>query len=148
MGRRSRFWVSALSVLLLSAGCASRSKVGEPLPASTFAELSVPLNLVEFNVAGTPHARGVFLKLSRLPDSLTHRWENNPARIILEIAGPTGEESPQEVFPAGDDLVTRLEVSRTFGVLRVIIDLHGEEVPQYTVHQMADYVMVRLNTSS
>ena len=148
MGRRSRFWVSALSVLLVTTGCAGRSHVAEPLPASTFAELSVPLNLVEFNVAGTSQGRGVFLKLSRLPDSLTHRWESNPPRIILEIAGPTGEESAPEVIPAGDDLVTRLEVSRTFGVLRIIIDLRSQEVPEYTVHQMADYVMVRLKTAS
>jgi hypothetical protein len=148
MGRRPRLWVSALSVLLLTAGCASRTHVEQPLPASTFAELSVPLSLVEFNVAGTEQGRGVILKLSRLPDSLTHRWENNPARIIIDIAGPTGEESPQEVFPAGDDLVTRLEVSRTFGYLRIIIDLRTEQVPEYTVHQMADYVMVRLKTAS
>jgi hypothetical protein len=137
-----------MSLLLLAGGCASRSSTSEQLPASAFDELSVPLSLLEFNVVGTRDARGLILKLSRLPDSLTYRTEENPARIILEIAGPTGEESGEEALPGGDSLVTRLIVSRTFGILRVAIDLYSNRVPEYSVHQMADYVMVRLATPS
>jgi hypothetical protein len=136
-----------MAVFLLAGGCALRSPAAQPLPASTFSELSVPLKLVEFNVVGTRDARGLFLKLSRLPDSLTHHAEDNPARIVLEIAGPTGEESPEEAFPGGDALITQLLVSRTFGVLRVAIDLQSEDVPEYSVHQMADYIMIRLKTA-
>jgi hypothetical protein len=137
-----------MSIVLLSAGCASRGKGPEPLPASTFSELSVPLDLVEFNVVGTQSIRGLILKLSRLPDGLAYHAEENPPRIIIDISGPTGEESPEQAFPGNDSLVTRLTVSRTYGVLRVAIDLYSEGLPEYTVHQMADYVMVRLGPSS
>lgn len=148
MARASRPWLAASIALLFASGCAERAPLAEPQVANALAELSAPLDVVEFEVASVGNRRGIFLKLSRLPDSLTHRTEENPAQIVLEIAGPTGEESPEEAFPGSDDVVRQLRVSRTFGVLRVAIVLQADEVPEYSVHQMADYIMIRLGPTS
>jgi hypothetical protein len=84
------------------------------------------------------------LKLSRLPDSIQHSSDGDPARIVLEIRGPTGGEGPEEAFPGGDSLVSRVRVAPRPGVLWVSLDLVGNDVPAYTVHNMADWVMVRV----
>src|ERR1041385_2844926 len=93
-------WLFAL-VSITAIGCAHRPP--EPSTdknlAGSLSTLSAPLDVREYNVAKADGARGVFLKLSRLPDSVTHRSESHPARIIVEIAGPTGVETPEEVFP-------------------------------------------------
>ncbi len=92
----------------------------------------------------------MFLNLSRLPDSVAHRSETHPARIVLDIKGPTGAETPEVAFPSGDTLVSRMRVSRQPGILRVVLDLQGDEPPEYSVHIMADWIMIRLapDTSS
>jgi AMIN domain len=145
MGPTSRAWFFTLAVCVVIGGCAKRAPLTEPPTHDPFAELSAPLDLVEFRVVKADGHRGLFLKLSRLPDSVTHHTEKNPSRIVLDIAGPTGTESPDEAFPGDDSLVSRLHVSRTFGVLRVAIDLQSVEVPEYSVHPMADYIMIRLD---
>jgi hypothetical protein len=107
------------------------------------AELLVPLDVQEYEVASADGYRGVFLKLTRLPDGIEHRSESKPARIILEVKGPTGQEVPEESFPGRDTEISRLRVSRAYGVLRVVLDLPGDEPPEYSVHAMADWVMIR-----
>jgi hypothetical protein len=136
-------WVAA-ALLLCGAGCARRAPLAEPMSMDKFAHLAAPLEVREFEVVGVDEHRGLFIKLSRLPDSVSHHVEYDPASIVLEIGGPTGGESPEESFPGHDGLVQRLRITRTFGGLRVAIDLQGGEVPDYSVHQLADYIMVRL----
>ena len=41
-------------------------------------------------------------------------------------------------------LVTSMRVSKTFGWLQIVLDLQTDELPPYTVQQLADYIMVRL----
>lgn len=140
---------------LLAGGCVARRPSADlgadahesVLPAS-LPGANIPLDLREFEVVDAEGGyRGVFLKLSRLPTAVTHASADDPPRIELDIRGPTGAESPEEVFPAGDTLVTRMRVSRETGLLRVVIDLQGDVVPEYAVFPMADWIMVRLKTS-
>ena len=150
MGRLRAVARGALAVLLL-AGCsshkASKDLAGEPSAIPASAGETIPLDLREFDVvAGEGGFRGVFLKLSRLPTGVTHRSESAPPRIILDIAGPTGTATAPESFPAGDDLVTQVQYARQAGVLQVVLDLAGDEVPEYQVLPMADWVLVRIKT--
>lgn len=142
-----------LVAAVLAGGCSTkRAAVDElgakdaPLP-DTLAAYSVPLDLREFDVVEAEGGqRGVFLKLSRLPTGVTATSQSDPPRIIVDIQGPTGTESPEEVFPGGDTLVTHVGVSRTAGWLRVILDLQGDGTPQFAVFPMADWVMVRIKS--
>ena len=151
MGRLRVATVGALAALAL-AGCASRkgSKdlAGEPSAIPANAGESIPLDVREFDVAtGEGGFRGVFLKLSRLPTGVTHHSESSPPRIVLDIAGPTGTETAPETYPGGDELVTQVQLARQPGVLQVVLDLSGDDVPEYQVLPMADWVLVRIKSS-
>lgn len=134
---------------LLAAGCASRAPL-EPGEGSDFERslnaISAPLVLQDYRVVTAEGQRGVFLKLSRLPDAVEHHSEENPPRVVVEINGPTGTETADEEFPGGDTLISRVRVEQTFGLLRVTLQLQGNEVPPYSVHRMADWVMIRLGS--
>jgi len=150
-GRTRALLFGALALGLLLAGCSTKkSRNADVLGAkdSTFsglADYSVPLDLREFNVESTETGyRGVFLKLSRLPSAVTSTAQSDPPRIIVDIRGPTGTDSPEEVFPGGDTMVSHVGVTRTDGNLRVILDLQSDELPEYGVYPMADWVVVRI----
>jgi hypothetical protein len=139
---------AALLAALLAPGCSAKKAPldGNVLEGKT-PVVQVPLDVQDFKVLHADGHRGVLLKLSRLPDSVRHSDATNPARIVLEIGGPTGGESPVESFPSDDALVYNLRVSRSAGVLRVELDLSSDQLPPYSVHTMADYVMVRFDAS-
>jgi len=147
-------WSVAAAVAVLAAGCASKQPSADVLGAkdvglTDVAGYSVPLDLREFEVDSAEGGyRGVFLKLSRLPSAVTATSEKNPTRIILDIQGPTGAESPWETFPGGDTLVTHVGVSRYMGGLRVVLDLATDEMPEYAVYPMADWVVVRIKPTN
>ena len=139
----------ALMMALVLDGCASRKPppdvLGAKDPNLGLSDYSVPLDLREFEVESTEAGyRGVFLKLSRLPSAVTATSQSDPPRIIVDISGPTGTESPEEVFPGGDTMVSHVGVSRSAGNLRVILELQTEKVPEYGVYPMADWVVVRI----
>ncbi len=141
--------IGALALAAL-AGCASRTPSGElrgeptALPES-LPGMSIPLDVREFDVVvGDDGYRGVFLKLSRLPTGVTHSAQSDPTRIVVTIAGATGSEAAPETFPANDEVVTKFMVARRLGYVQVVLDLSTEEVPEYEVLPMADWVLVRI----
>jgi len=136
--------------LALLVGCASHKSAtdlkGEESALPTHLPgMSIPLDVREFDVVPAENgSRGVFLKLSRLPSGVTHRAESNPTRIILEISGPTGTESGEEIFPSNDSLVTNIGLSRKMNGLQVVLNLDTTEMPAYDVLPMADWILVRI----
>lgn len=148
MWRKFNAFAALAAVLLLAAGCAQRAPLDdtvEPVPNEGLAKLAAPLDLSQFEVVSSGGGyRGIFLRLSRFPDSISASQSSDPAQIILDIAGPTGAESPEETFPGGDTLVSRVRVSRALGNLHIVFDLAAADPPKFTVHQMGDWVMVRL----
>lgn len=131
------------------AGCAKRDPLAKADKSSGLLEeslpgISIPLEVSDYDVLNESGYRGVFLKLSRLPDSVQSSSDSDPARIVLEIKGPTAGEGPEEAFPGGDSLISRVRVAPRPGVLWVSLDLVGQSVPEYTVHSMADWIMVRV----
>ena len=148
-----KFGVLALVCSLASAvgGCSQRLPLEEAGASATspdFDSLAAPLDLKSFEVvsSGSGH-RGVFLRLTRFPEAIAHSDHSGPARIVIDIQGPTGVESPEESYPGGDSVVSTVRVSRQPGTLRVVLDLVGDDAPAYTVHRMADYIMVRIRPS-
>ena len=148
MSRVRALLCCGLTVAAVAAGCASKRGRSDELGAKevppSLANYSEPLDLREFEVNTAEGGyRGVFLKLSRLPTSVTTTSEA-PARIVVDISGPTGTDSPWETYPAGDTLVTHIGVARHVGGLRVVLDLETNEMPEYSVYPMADWVVVRI----
>jgi hypothetical protein len=138
----------ALVIAAAASGCSAKRKPPDELGAKEAAlsqdtpGYSVPLDLREFDVDATDGGyRGVFLKLSRVPTSVVSSTQSSPARIIVDMQGPTGTESAEELFPGGDTLVTHV------GVSRVILDLDTDQPPEYAVLPMADWVLVRIKPS-
>lgn len=136
--------VCACLVMALPLGCSRRlSGPGTEKPA--IEGLAVPLDVQKFQVAPSGGRRGVFLRLSRLPHGIEHRSASHPARIIIDVAGPAGEEGPEEVLPGDEVVVKELRILRQYGSLRITLGLPGDEPPKYSVHRMADWIMIRLD---
>lgn len=132
-------------LMALTAGGCGGKQIAERTDLADLQGLALPLDVREVQLARADGNRGVFLRLSRLPEGIHHRAMGDPARLVLEIKGPTGTQG-EEDLPGTDDLVSRLRVQRDFGVLRVLVDLRGEEVPEYSVHAMADWIMIRFKS--
>jgi hypothetical protein len=150
---RSYCRIAALLLAASLAACSSRQtsndlKDEESVLPYSMPGASIPLDIREFEVVPAANgARGVFLKLSRLPGDITHRSENGPARIVIDIAGPTGTESAPEAFPANDTLVTQVTMSRQMNSMQIVLDLEGDEPPPYDVLPMADWILVRIKST-
>lgn len=143
--------LSGVLFLMLLASCSSHARIEDGTEANAslgLEKLSVPLDLQEVEIGEGRGYRGIFLKLTRLPDSVSYSSASDPARIILEIKGPTGTHSPEERIPSGDEFASGVRVSRDLGLLRVVVDLQADDPPVYSVHNMADWIMIRLGPPS
>jgi hypothetical protein len=127
---------------LLAVGCAQ--KLGRPTAAPSGDQAPVTLrNLQIENIDGH---RAVLLRLSRLPTMVRHSSSRKPPEITLQAWGPAGDgDLPERALPQIDPLVAQVRVSRRDGGLTVVLDFHGDEPPPYSVHQMADWIMVRFD---
>jgi hypothetical protein len=144
-----KFAVSSLICVaaLAAGGCSQRLPLEEASTTPDFSHLASPLDLRQFEVVASAGGyRGVFLRLSRFPERITTTDSSDPGRIILDIAGPTGEESPEESFPGGDTVVSQVRVTRYTGLLRITLDLSLPDPPEYSVHRMADWIMIRMKS--
>ena len=112
----SCFSAASLAAVALLPACSSKRSTRDELgakeaaaSATPLADYTAPLDLREFEVAETEGGyRGVFLKLSRLPTSVVAA-----VRAIRRASSSTsrdrpGTESPEEVFPGGDTMVTHV----------------------------------------
>lgn len=106
-----------------------------------------PVTLRNLQVTTVEGHRAVLLRLSRVPTLVRHSSERRPARITVQAWGPIGEgDLPERSMPQIDAQVTQVRVSRHDGGLNVTLDLNGDEPPEYSVHEMADWIMIRFAT--
>jgi hypothetical protein len=106
----------------------------------------IPLTVRAFDVSKADDHHGVFFKLSRVPDAVHAQDASDPARIIVDVDGPSaGDDLPVQSYPGTDTLVSQIDMSRVNGSLHLILHLSGDHPPPYVVRQMADYVVVQLN---
>jgi len=104
-----------------------------------------PLAVEDVRVSSADGHRAVFFKLSRFADAIRHEATSEPARIRLELAGPAvGADMPEERVVTADDVVRAVRISRSGGTVRITLELDGETPPDYSVREMADWIMVRL----
>ena len=89
----------------------------------------------------------VLLRLSRPPTLIRHSSSKNPAQITVQAWGPAGEDLPERALPQFDAQITQVRVWRKEGALNIVLDLQGNDPPEYTVHEMADWIMIRFNAS-
>lgn len=137
--------IVAVAVALAIAGCTAQSQP-EILTPEQFAELSVPLDIREYRTVNGSGTQAVFIKLSRLPNGVDHHVESASASIVLDVKGPAGPATVDEESLQGTTPLARIRVARGPNVLRLSLDMERGEVPPYSVHLLADWIMVRLET--
>jgi hypothetical protein len=136
--RRFLWWTPLLLVVVV--GCAQRLSAPTAAPTGDQA----PVELRNFQVTTVDGHRAVLLRLSRLPTLLRYSDSRRPVGITIQAWGPVGDaDLPERSLPAEDEQITGVRVSRHDGALRVVLDLNGDEPPAYSVHQMADWIMIR-----
>lgn len=131
----------AIFLAALMSGCASRVSPPTPTPTGDQA----PVSLRNFQVVTVEGHRAVLLRLSRVPFQVRHSSVNDPPQIIVQVWGPVGDgDLPERSLPQIDPEIGALRVSRHAGDLTVVLDFKGLQPPPYSVHQMADWIMIRL----
>ena len=107
-----------------------------------------PVTLRNLQVATIEGNRAVLLRFSREPYGLAYTTEPGPGRLTVRASGPPGEgDLPERSLQQLDAQIADVRVSRTQGTLQVVIDFKADEVPPHSVHQMVDWVMIRLPAS-
>jgi hypothetical protein len=141
---RARAVRSAVVVCaLLLSGCSTSFLKPTPTPGGDEA----PVTLRDLQIENADGHRAVLLRLSRVPSSVRHSSSSNPAQITVQAWGPVGEgDLAERDLPQVDDEITQVRVSRRAGGLSVVLDLKGDQPPSYTVHEMADWIMIRFGT--
>jgi len=126
----------------VAAGCA---KTVAP-PAAVVGN-QAPVALRNLQVANVDGHRAVLLRLSRPPELVRQSSGKHPGRIVLQAMGPAGEGDLSERDLAQvDPLLNNVRVSRRQGALEVVLEFKTEEPPPYSIHEMGDWIMVRLDT--
>ena len=140
---RLSYRVALLGVLLI-AGCAQ--KIGRPTPSPSGDE--APVTLRNLQIESIDGHRAVLLRLSRLPTMVRHSSSRRPAQITVQAWGPVGEgDIAERVLPQLDAQIAQVRVSRHDGGLTIVLDFHGDSPPQYSINQMADWIMVRFTAA-
>jgi hypothetical protein len=128
-------------VALLAAGCAHKLAAPTPVPAGSEA----PVALRNLEITTVDGHGAVLLRLSRPPTLVRESSGENPARIIILAWGPPGgADLPERAMPQLDSEIREVRVSRRAGTLQVVLEFKGAALPPYSVHQMVDWIMVRL----
>lgn len=137
---RSVKWVRTLvlcSVVTVNAGCAL---IGAPRDSGEPGIL-----LRNLQIETVDGHRAILLRLSRLPQRLTHSSNSAPASITVRALGPQGQaDFEEQILPQTDPQVFQVRVARIGGELRVTLDLKSNSPPPYIVLEMADWIMIRL----
>lgn len=126
--------------VLLVVGCAQKLASPTASPSGDQA----PVNLRNLQIENVDGHRAVLLRLSRLPTMVRHSSSRHPGQITVQAWGPVGDgDLPERALPQMDAQVAQVRVSRHDGGLTIVLDLHSDEPPAYSVHEMADWIMVR-----
>ncbi len=122
------------------AGCAASLAAPSASPTGDQA----PVTLRNLQIETANGHRAVLLRLSRLPTQVRYSSSSRPARISIQAWGPPGDEDlPERALTQIDPQIAQVRVSRKRGGLNIVLDLQGDEPPAYSVHEMADWIMVR-----
>src|SRR5262245_50278190 len=88
--------------------------------------------------------QGVFAKLNRPPQDVSHVLLTNPNRLLIEISGPTGENVVAERYAVENPMVSQVQIGSDPGKIRLTLMLKGDQAPVYTVDDLKDTVVAFL----
>jgi type IV pilus assembly protein PilQ len=88
--------------------------------------------------------QGVFAKLSRPPQNLSHTMLSNPNRLMIEMTGPMGQNIIAERYAVNNPMVEQVQVGSDEGKIRLTLLLKGDSQPTYTVDTLNDSVVAFL----
>ncbi len=85
--------------------------------------------------------QGVFAKLNRAPQDVSHVLLTNPTRLLIEISGPTGENVVAERYAVDNPLVSQVQIGADAGKTRLTLLLKGDQAPVYSVDDLKDTIV-------
>jgi type IV pilus assembly protein PilQ len=88
--------------------------------------------------------QGVFAKLSRPPQEVTHVLLSNPNRLMIELTGPMGQNIVAERYAVQNPMVEQVHIASDADKIRLTLVLKGNTAPTYTVNDLNDSVVAFL----
>lgn len=159
------WWTAVLLCVTALAGCAQRvitseepvSSAGSPAQAGepgqltetalpqTAAVTAAAMDIREIKLIEDNGQHGLFVKLSRMPDGVTHYVLKQPSRLVIEVAGAAGGgETSVQKYPVQDPVIHEIRVARHEGKIRLTLELRGDSVPAPSVDNLNDTVIAFL----
>jgi type IV pilus assembly protein PilQ len=151
--------VSVAGALVALVGCAPKPELDEPqssagavvgqeqvssaTSAASAADSQVLL-IRELKIIDDNGQQGVFAKLSRPPREVSHVLLSNPNRLMIEMAGPMGQNIVAERYKVDNALVEQVHVGSDEGKIRLTLQLKGETPPTYSVDELNDTIVAFL----
>ena len=114
----------------------SKEEVTNVSTASPVAGADVLL-IRELKIIDDNGQQGVFAKLSRPPQNLSHTMLSNPNRLMIEMTGPMGQNIIAERYAVNNPMVEQVQVGSDEGKIRVTLLLKGDTPPTYTVDTLS-----------
>ncbi len=137
-----RVGLVVLLFAIMTVGCTHQLAA----PTATPTGNEAPVSLRNLQVTTVEGHRAVLLRLSRVPTLVRQTSTKDPGRIIIQASGPPGDgDLPERALPEIDPEIGAVRVSRHDGTLQVVLDFKGAQPPPFSVHEMADWIMVRLD---
>ncbi|MDX2169586.1 MAG: type IV pilus secretin PilQ [Deltaproteobacteria bacterium] len=147
------------SALLALAGCApkpadlddgaprERAAVESTEEVNTASVADVPaadadvLLIRELKIIDDNGQQGVFAKLNRAPDDVSHVVLSNPNRLLIELSGPTGENIIAERYAVDNPLIEQVQLGSDPGKIRLTLLLKGTTAPTVSVDDLKDTIV-------
>ncbi len=94
---------------------------------------SGPLTLHEVQVIETAGQRSVLFRFSRPPEGIDYFPLRGPSRLVIDVKGPINSLPKIQSYKAADSLVSAIRVGTYQDRMRLVVDVKGAEVPQFSV---------------
>lgn len=92
-----------------------------------------PLRLHEVRVIETAGQYSILFRFSRPPEGIDYFPLRAPSRLVIDVKGPTEVLPTVHHYKAADSLVSAVRVGNYADRMRLVVDLKGSEVPQFSV---------------
>jgi type IV pilus assembly protein PilQ len=119
------------------------SVAGAP-PAPSAPAAGEGLEIREIKVIDDNGQQGVFAKLSRAPQDVSHFTLAGPNRLVIEVDGGVAGATTAAQYPVDNPVIERLGVGSHNGKIRLTVTLRGKTLPPYTVDALNDTLVAFL----
>jgi type IV pilus secretin PilQ/predicted competence protein len=123
---------------------ASATSLASDTGASEGALDATTMQIREIKLISDNGQQGIFAKLTRPPQNLSHFTLVNPNRLVIELEGNTSAAPSAAQYPVDDPVVRQIRVSSDEGKIRVTATLADGPFPSYTVDELDDTLVAFL----